>query len=160
MILSVLLLLQAAPAPTPPERPGLCAALPRPMTDASSPTVAAVETGSPVLPLGRAVRATLLPAAAVSLAVPNDRASAAGSSAGVFGFTVPAAGRYRVSLSTGLWVDVVDAGRAATSVTHGHGAPCSGVRKMVDFDLKPGAYRLQLVGSATPSVAVMIARLP
>lgn len=160
MILSILLLLQAAPGAMPPERPGSCAALPRPMTDASSPAVTASASSAATLPLGAAVKATLLPAAAVSLTVPVAKPAAAGSNAGVFSFTVPTAGRYRVSLGTGAWIDVIADGKAVASVAHGHGAPCSGVRKMVDFDLTPGSYRLQLVGSAAPTVDVLVARLP
>lgn len=160
MILSILLLLQAASAATPPARPGSCAALPGPMTDASSPTVAASASNAAALPLGPAVQATLLPAAAVSLAVPVAKPAAAGSSAGLFSFAVATAGRYRVSLGAGAWIDVVAAGKAIPSVAHGHGSPCSGVRKMVDFDLTPGGYRLQLVGSATPTIAISIAKLP
>lgn len=125
-----------------------------------SPAVPVSAASTPVtLPIGQGVRATLLPVASVKLAVATDR-STAGTSAGVFAFTVRQPGRYRVALGAGVWIDVVGGGRALPAVAHGHGPACSPVRKMVDFDLGPGAYRLQVVGSAAPVVDLMIARLP
>jgi hypothetical protein len=44
-------------------------------------------------------------------------------------------------------------------VAHGHAPPCSGVRKMVDFDLSTGSYTVQLSGAAKPVATLLIARL-
>lgn len=156
MLFAALLLLQAAtaaapcpatPAPLPGELAGWT-----PMTDVAAGATPAAIT------IGHGVRATLLPAAGVTLPVPNDRAKA-GSNAGVYGFDVTAAGRYRVTLGAAAWIDVIAAGKPVTSAAHAHGPACSPIRKMVDFDLVPGHYLLQLSGSDFAVVPLMIAPL-
>lgn len=109
--------------------------------------------------VGSFARAMLLPAAAVTLPARPGKPAAAGSSSGVFAVEVPAAGRYRVALGAGAWLDLVRGGKALTSVAHGHGPACTGIRKTVDFDLKPGLHLLQIVGSPTPAIDMMVARL-
>jgi hypothetical protein len=111
------------------------------------------------LPLGEAFTATLRPSGSVFPPVRPSKLAAEGSSSGIFTFTAPEAGRYRVALGVGAWVDVVAEGQAVTSVTHGHGPACTGIRKMVDFDLKAGRHLLQVVGSPTPKVDIMVVRL-
>ncbi len=54
----------------------------------------------------------------------------------------------------------MQAGKSLSSVAHAHGPDCTGVRKMVDFRLSPGAYILQLSGATEASLPVMIVRLP
>ncbi|MES2059395.1 MAG: hypothetical protein V4564_25870 [Pseudomonadota bacterium] len=71
-------------------------------------------------------------------------------------FAIPRAGTYKVGLGSGAWVDVVSQGKAMTSVAHGHGPVCTGIRKIVDFKLAKGLYALQLAGITAPSVKVMI----
>ena len=151
------LLLQAAapaacptPAPLPPELAGWS-----PQTH-----VSAAPARDQTLTIGQGAIAGLKPSAQATLAAPAGHAAPANTMSGVFAFTVPAAGRYRVALGAGAWVDVVRDGKAIASVAHGHGPACSPVRKMVDFDLQPGAYNLQVVGNATPVITLMIARLP
>lgn len=149
------ILLQAAacpatPAPLPPELAGW----------STRTAVAATPAGDAVLTIGHGATATLLPAAAVTLAAPVTKPIDPATTSGVFAFTVATAGRYRVALGAGAWVDVVRDGAALPSVAHGHGPACSPVRKMVDYDLTPGRYRLQVVGSATPTLDLLIARLP
>ena len=69
------------------------------------------------------------------------------------------AARYRIALGAGAWIDVVEDGRAVTSVAHAHGPACSGIHKTVDFDLAPGKYVLQVAGSDAPVATVMVAKL-
>jgi hypothetical protein len=71
-------------------------------------------------------------------------------------FDVVKAGVYRVALSAGAWVDVVQGGTIAQSVAHGHGPECSGIRKIVSFHLAPGRYVLQLVASDVPEVTAIV----
>ena len=68
------------------------------------------------------------------------------------------AGIYSIGLSTGAWIDLVAKGKALTSVAHGHGPICTGLRKMVDFRLAPGSYALQLAGMKADTTKVMIVR--
>lgn len=112
------------------------------------------------LPLGVGVSATLLPTPKIAYAVRPEKPGGSVSSGGIFAFTVPVAGRYRVALGAGAWIDVLTGTTLATSVSHGHGPDCTGVRKMVDFDLKPGRYLLQVAGNASTTLPLMVARMP
>ena len=158
MLLALLLLQAAAAAPVCPATP---APLPTELAGWSPQTaVAATAKGDGVLAIGHGATAALLPSGTVTLAAPDSRPPAPNTSGGVFTFTAPAAGRYRVSLGAAAWVDVVRDGKALPSIAHGHGPACSPVRKMVDYDLQPGAYRLQVVDSASPVITLMVAKLP
>jgi hypothetical protein len=112
------------------------------------------------LTVGEGASAALSPIAIVRFPVTPGKPAAAGSHGGVLRVVIPAAGRYRVAAGAAAWLDVVRDGAALTSVTHGHGPACTGIRKYVDFDLKPGAYLLQMSGSPAPTLDVMVARLP
>ena len=116
---------------------------------AGVPVAAAAEpaaVGDAMLTVGRGARASLQPAAALKLPVVPKRA---GSHGGLFAFEAASPGRYRVALGAGAWVEVVANGAALASVAHGHGPACSAVRKIVDYDLKPGRYLLQVTGEPT-----------
>jgi hypothetical protein len=152
-MLTALLLLQAAaaapctaPAPLPATLAGFSSKRP----------VLASPSSTPTLVLTQGARATLLPAGAVRLPVTPRRAAPAVSYSGLFAFTVTQPGRYRVALGAAAWLDVVRDGAALTSVAHAHGPDCSGIRKMVDFDLQPGRYLLQIAGNPTPRVDVLV----
>ncbi len=102
----------------------------------------------------------LLPIAEISYAAAMKHPGAPGSFGGNLAFLVASAGRYRVALGSGAWIDVVQGAAVQTSVAHDHGPACSGIRKMVDFDLAPGAYVLQIAGNDTATLPVMVAKLP
>lgn len=125
----------------------------RPVAAAASPS------GAPVLTLGEGARASLHAADQVVFAISPARRGP-GAHGGVFLFDAPRAGRYRVALETPGWVEVVREGRAVASTAHGHGPPCSGIRKLVDFDLRPGRHLLQVAGAPNASVTVLVAPLP
>jgi hypothetical protein len=76
-----------------------------------------------------------------------------------FGGTIPVevrkAGRLVVALDAGAWIDLVRDGAVVKSVAHGHGPACSGIRKMVEFDVTPGRYQLQIVNAPTASIHAM-----
>ncbi|WP_431358443.1 homogentisate 1,2-dioxygenase [Sphingomonas echinoides] len=112
------------------------------------------------LPLGVGVSATLLPTPKIAYPVRPQKPGGSVSSGGIFAFTVPVTGRYRVALGAGAWIDVLSGTTPATSVSHSHGSDCTGVRKMVDFDLKPGRYLLQVVGNPSATLSLMVARMP
>ena len=111
------------------------------------------------LAIGRSARATLIPTGDVSYPLAPERAAEAGSSGGIFAFDVTSAGLYRVALGTAAWVDVLAGGKTVTSVAHGHGPDCSGVRKYVDFRVQPGRYLVQVSGNKTPTLTLMVARV-
>jgi len=71
-------------------------------------------------------------------------------------FTVESAGVYRVGLSDAAWVDVMADGKASKTAAHGHGPACTGLRKIVDFELSPGTYTLHLDGMKADTIKAMI----
>ncbi len=142
----------ATPAALPPELAGW-----RRMVPASA---GASVAKAALLTVGTGVKAVLLPTPKVVYPVRPEKPGGSVSHGGLFAFVVPSAGRYRVALGSGAWVDVVRGGTSLVSVAHGHGPDCSGVRKMVDFDLAPGRYLLQVAGNGTPDLPLMVTRLP
>ncbi|MDJ0277600.1 homogentisate 1,2-dioxygenase [Sphingomonas sp. 2R-10] len=154
VMLAALLLLQAAAAPCPAVAPPPVElagwATPRPI-DAARDTV---------LTPGVAVRAKLVAQSTLRFAVPPHKPGDAAARGGIFRFVTTQPGRYRVALGSGAWIDVVDGGRALASVGHGHGPACSGIRKMVDFDLPAGTHVVQIAGSREAVLTMMVVRLP
>lgn len=81
---------------------------------------------------------------------------------GAFQFEVPTPGRYRISISSRHWIDVVDERTAIESVGH-FGPGCELVHKVVEFDLPSGRpLTLQLSGhdDAMISLAITAAASP
>lgn len=76
-----------------------------------------------------------------------------------FGGTIPIdakkAGRLIVALDAGAWIDLVRDGAVVKSLAHGHGPACSGIRKIVEFDVTQGRYQLQIVNAPTASIHAM-----
>lgn len=150
----------AAPAPA-------CPAVPAPLPAlyagwaTMAPLVAGSDAaGAPMLAIGGAARLALADAAAVRFAVAPGHVPAPGSRGGMVALTIAAAGRYRVAIGAGAWIDVVGNGTALRSAAHSQGPACTAVKKLVDFDLQPGRYLLQLSGNAAPTLGVMVAKLP
>lgn len=74
---------------------------------------------------------------------------------GMIPIEVKKAGRLIVALDAGAWIDLVRDGTVLKSVAHGHGPACSGIRKMVEFDVMPGRYQLQIVNAPSASIHAM-----
>lgn len=74
---------------------------------------------------------------------------------GMIPIVVEKPGRLVVALDAGAWIDLVRDGAAVKSATHGHGPACSGIRKMVEFDVTRGRYLLQIVNAPTASIHAM-----
>lgn len=112
------------------------------------------------LEIGRAADASLKSTRELRYVTRPEKPGGSVSYGGLFTFTVERAGTYRVALGSGAWIDVLKGRKAVTSTAHGHGPDCSGIRKMVDFPLKPGRYTLQVAANGEPTLPLMIARLP
>lgn len=97
----------------------------------------------------------LAPVGSVKLAAAPVKPPVTGMYAGTVAFDVARAGRARIALDQGAWIDVVKDGAIVKSVTHGHGPKCSGIRKIVDFDLTPGRYVVQIVNAPKDRIGVM-----
>lgn len=74
---------------------------------------------------------------------------------GMIPIEVKKPGRLIVALDAGAWIDLVRDGAVVKSVTHGHGPACSGIRKLVEFDVAQGRYQLQIVNAPTASIHAM-----
>ncbi len=115
----------------------------------------------PTVALARRATVILQPAAAVSFVVPPEQVRAAEAShAGLLAFRVPQAGTYRVSASKPVWIDVLDGDKALKPAAFGRLAPCTSIRKVLEFDLAPGRYTVQISGNAGPNVELMISLKP
>ena len=69
-------------------------------------------------------------------------------------------GTYGIALGSPGWIDVYRIGDRTplTSVKHGHGPDCSGIRKIVRFALTKGEYRVVLHGLEGASAKLMLVR--
>ena len=110
--------------------------------------------------VGEAVRLALLPTPDVHYVVRPEKPGGSVSHGGLIGIWVAKAGQYRIALGSGAWIDLISNGKPVISIAHGHGPACTGIRKMVDFDLKPGHYTLQISANADQQTSLLIAPLP
>lgn len=120
----------------------------------------AAELGKAELALGHATTVTLRHTPDVSYAAQPEKPGGAAGYGGMLALTVKDAGTYRIALSSGAWIDVLNGKTTVASTTHGHGPTCSTIRKIVDFPLEPGRYVIQLSANADPVIAVMAWRQP
>lgn len=146
------LLLQAAPAPAP--APVCTTTTPPPAGFEAWGAISAITKGP--IAIGQGTGLMLDPSDKVAFALTPDRAPKPGSFAGVYQFNVATAGTYRIALAAGAWIDVVRDGKSLASVAHMEGPACSGIRKIVDFTLTPGAYTLQLSSATKAPMRVLI----
>lgn len=109
---------------------------------------------------GKAFLATLPAMSSVAYVDPPEKAGDPAGHGGLFELNIPTAGIYAVALGTGAWVDVLRDGASVRSSSHGHGPSCSTVRKIVAFDLQPGRHVVQIVGSASAALPIMVVRRP
>ena len=144
----------ATPAPLPAELAGW--ATPVAVTAAGQTTTLA----SAHLAIGQRADVTLLPTPQVTYAMRPEHPGGSVSSGGMLSFTVAKAGTYRVALGSGAWIDVVSGDKAVMSTAHARGPACTSVRKMVDFQLVPGDYVLEVAGNGVPTLALMVTLLP
>ena len=150
--------LAAASAPSCPTAPLLPPELAGWSRDASSRTIYAYgdDLGADWSPLGAA--RTALPLhrfESLRYGVTPARKPDVYKFGGMIPIDVKKAGRLIVALDAGAWIDLVRDGAALKSVTHGHGPACSGIRKMVEFDVAQGRYQLQIVNAPAASIHAM-----
>jgi len=124
----------------------------RPVTSAT----AADRLGGATFRIGEAIDLELHPDGEVAYATLPQGAGEAESFGGLASFRIEAAGRYSVGMSAAAWVDVSSDGQPTPAAAFGPGPRGSPVRKFVSFDLTPGNYILEISGSETSDVRVMV----
>ncbi|MDP3493808.1 MAG: hypothetical protein Q8R82_11885 [Hyphomonadaceae bacterium] len=110
------------------------------------------------LTIGKGYEAGLLNTPKVALPVQPKKPGGSVAYAGLFSFTVETEGAYTVALGTAAWIDVLQDGKSAEPTSFGHGPACTTIRKMVDFQLKPGTHLLQVSANAAPTLKLMVAK--
>ncbi|MBW8744761.1 MAG: hypothetical protein JF628_10520 [Sphingomonas sp.] len=108
------------------------------------------------LAIGSEATLALKPATGVAFKPALARPAKEGTFGGYFPIDIKQAGRYRIALSQGAWIDLVQKGTRLKSADHAHGPACSGIAKIVAFDLQPGRYWLQLSEAKQASVSAMM----
>jgi hypothetical protein len=123
---------------------------------------ATMATGpAPTLALDKLYDIALTPQGQVSFALaPEKKTLADGAYAGMVTLHIPAAGKYRVSMSEGFWIDVIAAGKFVPTddFTGSHG--CRAPRKIVQFVLPAGDLILQFSNTNTASVQATVTAAP
>ena len=112
------------------------------------------------LTIGKSHEAALLKTPQVAYVLQPEKPGGSVSNGGLFSFSAETAGTYRVALSTAAWIDLIEDGRSLKPATFGHGPDCSGIRKIVDFQLKPGKHTLQISANADPKMVLMVTKKP
>jgi hypothetical protein len=118
---------------------------------------ASVTSGSAAaLATGEAL--TLAPQNTVKL--PKDPSRAPKFPNSYAGFvTLPApasAGTYRVTLTHGAWIDVVQDGHLLKATDHTGAMGCAGLAKSVKFDLAATPFTVEISSSTAPSVSLVV----
>lgn len=123
---------------------------------AISANASAAATAAPAIAVGQSLDAILRPAADLRYAAAPAKGAGEGYG-GLFTLVLPRPAKVGVALSGPAWIDVVSGEKAATSIEHGHGPDCSGIRKIVWFDLPAGRQLVQIAGAKETSIRVMAA---
>jgi hypothetical protein len=98
-----------------------------------------------------------LQSAVTFVAKPGKPTRVDGAHAGLVRFRVEKAGRYRVSISSGHWIDVVDGSRLMSSRDFQGQHRCQRPHKIVEFDLPADRdLTLQFSGSTDAQIIVAI----
>jgi hypothetical protein len=107
---------------------------------------------------GQHVTATLSPQGSVTFAAPPARQrKTANATAGLLFFKSGVAGRYRISLSSHHWIDVLDGGKSIDSLSHEGRSGCELLQKVVEFELPANRdLVIQLSGDDAATVGVVI----
>lgn len=115
---------------------------------------------APFLETGKAYKANLIATPQVTFAAEPGRKPEPTSFSGLLMVHITDSGTYGVAASSGVWLDLIKDQTALKSAGQAQAPNCSGIRKIVRFELQPGDYVLQIAASKTPDVTVQIQPLP
>jgi hypothetical protein len=113
-------------------------------------------TGVPQLQLDKLYELKLGAQSGVTFALtPGKPTLPDGAAAGLARFHTDKAGRYRVSITSGHWIDIVDHGKLIKSRDFQGARGCERPHKIVEYEL-PGGSDLTLQLSGSPDAAVIL----
>ena len=116
----------------------------------------------PIIPLTKKIALRLKEQSEVNFTFePEGKKTVDNPFGGIVVFEVPrpSGGRYRVSLNSRLWVDVIAAGGIIPSVDYAGQHQCATIVKSVEFQLDPGRYGLQISSATTSDIELMITKV-
>ena len=130
-------------------------------TSAAGVTAAAAKGPAPTLEVDKLYDIALTPQDKVSFAMtPAKKVLADGAYGGMVKLHIPSAGKYRVSMSDGFWIDVIADGKFAPTDDFTGGHACRAPRKIVQYPLPAGDFVLQFSNATSPSVKVTVTATP
>ncbi|HVO93083.1 MAG TPA: hypothetical protein VMT22_09600 [Terriglobales bacterium] len=132
---------------------------------ARAPTSLASQARPEHLPpadVDRPYAVVLQPQTSVTFATkPGEDRGGPAKFSGLLAFTPPTDGIYRISASTGLWIDVVESGSLVPSAAHEMQTGCKTIFKSVAYRLKGGSPLIvQFNGSPNEIVRMLITEWP
>ncbi|WP_052730382.1 hypothetical protein [Sphingomonas sp. SRS2] len=119
----------------------------------ATPTLAEV----PIDP-GQTATIRLSPQGELAYPVPPRLPHAPANFGAILSAEIDEPGLYHVSLGAPGWIEMIRDGKLLASIGHRHGAPGSGIAKIVDFELTAGHYTLALSGMTAGEVGVSVSR--
>lgn len=128
----------------------------------AKPVTAGTDAKKPVhLDLDQHYALKLVPQGTVKFALkPGKPMLDDGAQAGVFSFHTPKAGKYRVSITSGHWLDVIDGQLLVVSQDFQGQRGCEKVHKIVQFELSGNKdFVLQFSGGTQANVNVAITQV-
>jgi hypothetical protein len=130
-------------------------------TPAGSVTAATAAGPTPTLEVDKLYDIALTPQDKVSFVMaPAKKALADGAFGGMVKLHIPAAGKYRVSMSDGFWIDVITDGKFAPTDDFTGSHECRAPRKIVQYPLPAGDLVLQFSNATSTSVKVTVTATP
>jgi hypothetical protein len=129
---------------------------------AAAPVTAANAAGpAPTLAVDKFYDITLTPQDKVSFVLaPAKKALADGAFAGMVTLRIPSAGKYRVAMSEGFWIDVIADGKFAPTDDFTGAHECHAPRKIVQYLLPAGDLTLRFSNTNSASVRVTVTAAP
>jgi len=78
-----------------------------------------------------------------------------GSFGGLMSVRVQKVGRLKIALDGPAWIDLVKGKALLPSVGHDHGPGCTTIAKVVEYDVEPGRYIVQIVNAPAAKIHAM-----
>jgi hypothetical protein len=128
----------------------------REMTALRAPDVKGVASGANVVAVPFAGTARLLPLSAANLPKAPERLPKSGTFSGFLSVSGISKGTYSISLSDAAWLDVIQQDRFLKPKAHSGVQGCEGVRKVVQFELGPEPFVVQISGAQADHLTIAI----